>query len=344
VQPKATRPARRTSRLSYPLGRTSIRGVSSLPFEVRPIDERLAFGAVVVGLDPTTLEQPAVATALVDLWIDRGVIVFRELPGGLETQIRLSRVFGEPELHPLRVTDFDRPAEISDIIYDPADGDVYDLGGERRGGFLPWHFDLAYVARINHGGVLRPVKLPSRGGETGFIDRIAVYESLPTPLRERIHGLSVRYRFDIDASHMRYGKPPRLSMLRTSSRAAVVMRQIERYPAVVHPLVYEQPQTGRRVLNFSPWFALGVEGVPDDEGDALLHELARHCLDESGAYCHRWSPGDMLLWDNWRMLHSATGVPPDERRHMQRTTIAGDYGRGRLADGAGPAPDRPIQV
>ncbi len=37
----------------------------------------------------------------------------------------------------------------------------------------------------------------------------------------------------------------------------------------------------------------------------------------------------MVLWDNWRMLHSARGIAPTDRRRMQRTTIAGDYALGR---------------
>jgi taurine dioxygenase len=37
----------------------------------------------------------------------------------------------------------------------------------------------------------------------------------------------------------------------------------------------------------------------------------------------------MVLWDNWRMLHCAQGVPPGEERRMRRTTIAGDYALGR---------------
>jgi taurine dioxygenase len=313
-------------------------------YDVRPLADGLPFGSVVSRLDPATLEDPTVARSLRELWIERGVVLFQGLPGGLATHVRLSRVFGEPELHPLRVTGFERPPEISDIRYDPADGDVYELDGEERGGFLPWHFDLVYVARINHGGILRPLALPSRGGETGFIDQITAYDALPASLKKRIDGLSVVYRFDIDAGRMRYGKPPGLTMLRMSSRAAVVMEQIERYPAVLHPLVYEQPETGRKVLNFSPWFALGIDGMAPDEGDVLLCEVTRHCIDEGRAYFHRWSMDDMVLWDNWRMLHCATGVPRGESRHMQRTTIAGDYGMGRLLAGASAPSGAPIEV
>jgi taurine dioxygenase len=43
-----------------------------------------------------------------------------------------------------------------------------------------------------------------------------------------------------------------------------------------------------------------------------------------------WQPEDMLLWDNWRILRQAMGVAPDYLRIMQRTTIMGDYGLGRV--------------
>jgi taurine dioxygenase len=95
-------------------------------------------------------------------------------------------------------------------------------------------------------------------------------------------------------------------------------------------MVYIQEQTGRPVLNLSPWFAEGIEGMETEEGDALLHEVVQHCISSDQAYFHQWQPDDMVLWDNWRMLHCATGIPPDGSRHMQRTTIAGDYALGRL--------------
>ncbi|MGB8365091.1 MAG: TauD/TfdA family dioxygenase [Rhizomicrobium sp.] len=42
---------------------------------------------------------------------------------------------------------------------------------------------------------------------------------------------------------------------------------------------------------------------------------------------------DMLIWDNWRMLHSVTGMDPKYGRRMQRTTIKGDYGLGYFENG-----------
>jgi taurine dioxygenase len=298
-------------------------------FNVNPLPGRGEFGAVVTGLSPDSISDATTRKALYDLWIDKGVIVFKDMTA-LETQIQLSEIFGEPEIHPLLVG-VDRPREhkvIADIEFAREDGDLYEVGGEVRGGYLPWHFDLAYVDRINHGGILRPDVLPKRGGETGFIDRIAAYATMPSKLKERIEGLSVVYRFSIDSSKMKFGERPDKCL-----RISRVGRMAEAHPSVqnrvIHPLVYTQAETGRKVLNVSPWFAEGIEGMENPEGDALLEEVVRYAIQPKLAYYHHWQPNDMVLWDNWRMLHCACGIPPGEERRMRRTTIAGDYALGR---------------
>jgi taurine dioxygenase len=47
-------------------------------------------------------------------------------------------------------------------------------------------------------------------------------------------------------------------------------------------------------------------------------------------YIHTWKPNDMVIWDNWRFLHSASGHSPQHLRVVHRTTVEGDYGLGRL--------------
>ena len=100
----------------------------------------------------------------------------------------------------------------------------------------------------------------------------------------------------------------------------------------IHPLVYTQAETGRKVLNISPWHAVGIEGMENAEGDALLREVIDYSIKPERAYFHKWEPDDMVLWDNWRMMHCATGVPEGEQRKMGRTTIAGDYALGRYEE------------
>src|SRR5665213_2938808 len=128
--------------------------IAMVGFTAGPLPRQKDFGAVVTGLTPDALDDRATRKALYDLWIDKGVIVFKGLTG-LDTQLKLSAIFGEPEEHPLlRGVDQKRTHHvIADVEYDPADGDLYDIKGELIGGYLPWHFDSAYNAEINHGGV-----------------------------------------------------------------------------------------------------------------------------------------------------------------------------------------------
>ena len=40
----------------------------------------------------------------------------------------------------------------------------------------------------------------------------------------------------------------------------------------------------------------------------------------------------MVLWDNWRAMHCATGTAPGVKRVIHRTTIMGDATLGRVID------------
>jgi len=286
---------------------------------------------VVTGLAPGAIDDPEVRQALFDLWIDKGLVVFRGIEGGVDTQVRLSEIYGEPEVHPMMEgTDIrTEHRALAPIEFDPAkDGNIYEIEGKVLGGFLPWHFDGAYVDRINHGGILRPDKLPGRGGDTGFLDQIAAWELLPEDLRRRIDGQNVIYAYQPDLTKAKFG--PRADRLVQMSE---LFRTGMDHPSVqvraIHPAVYEQPGTGKKILHISPWFAEGIEGMENPEGDALLREVVGHILRPELMYFHKWQPGDMVLWDNWRMLHCSAGVPPEETRIMRRTTIVGDYGLGR---------------
>jgi taurine dioxygenase len=290
----------------------------------------LPFGALVEQLDAAELDALTVREGLRAAWIDRGVLVVRGLPSDQATHVRLAACFGEVEVHPYRVTKTGLLPQVIDIVASDAEGDIYEVAGEQRIGWLPWHFDLCYSDRINHGGILRAVNLPGDGGETGFIDQIEAYAALSTNLQRRIEGLNVIYEMEFDASCMKVGRTPGLRLLRMQENTRRFTGLAHDLPRAIHPLVYRQQATGRPVLHLSPWFAWGIEGMGLDEGRALLDEVIAQSTHSRLAYFHRWEAGDYVVWDNWRMMHCATGIPSGEKRHLQRTAIAGDYGQGRM--------------
>ena len=93
-----------------------------------------------------------------------------------------------------------------------------------------------------------------------------------------------------------------------------------------HPLVRTNPTNGRRSL-FLGAHASHIEGLPIDEGRALLATLLDHVTQPQFCYRHEWTEGDLVIWDNRCVLHRAT--PYDTTRYkrlMQRTTVSGDPG------------------
>lgn len=295
-------------------------------------------GLEVEGLDLSRPLDAGTREALWQLFIEAGVLVFRGAGTTPEAHIELSRAFGELELHSNREAWVEGCPELIDISYrppsDPLFTDlqpVYDVGGVHLAGWLAWHTDQCFVPRLSRGGVLRAIQVPEHHGRTGFLDKIRLHDTLDDDLRTRIDGLRVVYRFEPRMDRNPYGVPSDVRLLRSSAGMDSIVDRLERdFPPVSHPLVLTQRETGRRVLNFSPCYAIGIEGMPDDEAHGLLTALAEHCTSADHAYVHEWQVHDLVAWDNWRMLHNAEGCLETETRLMHRTSLAGSDGHGAV--------------
>ncbi|SCW60592.1 taurine dioxygenase [Sphingobium faniae] len=297
------------------------------------------FGAEIMGIDLSRPLDDATAAAIRDIWVEAGLILIRDPQADDEAQMRLSRVFGEME--PAATADMNDPANqyMMTLKYDPADEKPrfqtnYNFGGHDRAGYIPWHWDQSFMPTIVRGAVLRMEQPASKLGQTGFIDAIEAYERLSPEMQDRIDGLEVVYHFITDFLQCRFGVPADLKALPRETKSGGAKYE---FPPVVHPMVITQRETGRKALKISPLQAQYLLGMDRTESDALLLELGTHLTDESHAYFHDWQKNDMLVWDNWRMIHHAQGVPLDVARSARRTTIMGDYAVGRYLD---PALDR----
>ena len=298
----------------------------------RPLTAR--FGAEVIGVDLSRPLDDATAEKVRNIWIDAGLLLFRGRDNGDEAQMRLSRLFGEME--PAATAELNDPNNqfMMTLAYDPDDTaprfqQHYNVDGIDRAGWLGWHWDQSFMPTIVRGAVLRMDVPSAEMGETGFIDAIEAYDRLPPALRERIENLEVVYEFNADFVSGQFGFPKDIKAL---PRERPSKESSFDFPPVVHPMVIIQVETGRKVLKLSPMHARYILGMDKGESDLLLAEVADHLVDSNFAYFHRWEANDMVVWDNWRIIHSANGVPLHCRRRARRTTIAGDYKVGRYLD------------
>jgi taurine dioxygenase len=162
---------------------------------------------------------------------------------------------------------------------------------------------------------------------TGFADGIGLYRSLSPELRGMIEGLNIIYTLDLRYSEMRFGKPETFKLVRSTDGHTQMAEYAKTLPRAIHPAVWTR-KSGEKVLHVSPWMAVGIERHENSDGEHLLETVCQEILAKVQPYFHRWQPSDMLIWDNWRMLHCVSGHDPRQARRMQRTTIKGDYGLG----------------
>ena len=302
-----------------------------MSFDTRPLDNGV--GVEILGLDLCAPIDAALARNLYDAWLDAGILLFRGFGTSPERHLALSRCFGELDIHPVESIRLEGCPEIISLRA-RGDGEpiVHYFGDEEIVGRIPWHTDMIYTTSPCRGALLRMVEKSPLLGQTGWIDTAAAYDALSEEMKQRIDGLEARFEFVIDICEMRFGRPERLR------HGTMGSRDYGTLPPVVHPLVWEHPESGRKALMLSPVHLIEVMGMDRDQGDPLLEQLVTHVTDDRFRYVHQWEVDDMVLWDNWRTMHMAFGTPTGCDREVQRTSIRGDYEMGRLLEASALTP------
>jgi taurine dioxygenase len=303
---------------------------------VRPLSDDLPFGARITGVTLGNAKDADLRAQINEVFTTRGMIVFEGMEPSNAMQMALSSVFGEPQVYAL--TDVVESSDRVDKgVVEFEYGEVFEVDGEELVSWLPWHFDACYTDKLNRGGILRAITIPPEGGLTGFADGIQLYRDIDPGLRDRFENLSIVYHTHLMFLNMRFGLPKSIKPVMIRPLMTEMLAATKDAPRAVHPAIWTRPN-GEKVLHVAPWQAAGIDGMLTPEGDALFAELIAEIYAKMTPYRHKWSPTDMVIWDNWRFLHSVGGNPPQYERRMQRTTIAGDYGLGRMEIAGSAAP------
>lgn len=253
------------------------------------------------------LRDDSVPGQLLGLLEVRGVLVFPGLDLDDARQVALARRLGEPVVR-------DTPG------YRGEHPEIFRVSLDRRinssvymKATFDWHIDGTT------GGIPFPPKaslltaraLPAGGGRTHFASTYGAYERLTDEEKARfadlkvLHAVEASYRRAVDAD------PPE-----------DVLAQLRADQNQLQPLVWTH-RDGRRslVIGSQAWY---VEGMPRDEGVALLRELERRATEPPYVYTHEWRVGDLVIWDNRGLMHRAEPYDEDSGREMHRVTLVGD--------------------
>src|SRR5262249_1123735 len=145
-----------------------------------------------------------------------------------------------------------------------------------------------------------------------FANQYAAYDGLSDAMKARIAPL---------AGIHHYGNRQDQDEASRTAASLLSAEQKAKMPVITHPLVRVHPITGRKALYAVSGSSFGIVGMPDDEAVDPLDELAAHAPQPRYRYSHKYEVGDVIVWDNASLLHSATLIDPDDPRTLWRITI-----------------------
>ena len=281
--------------------------------EIRRLGEQI--GAEVTGVDVRKLDDTGF-DRIYRAWLDYNVVCVRGQTLTENEFLAYSKRFGPLQAHPSKNTrhpDFEEITLLGANKFD-ADGKLNKTIYGR--GSIAFHTDGAYNPEPFKATQLYALAIPSRGGDTLFASAYAAYEALPQRLKERLKGRYGVYVYG--------GRRPPSPLLSAEDHA-------KKIPAF-HALFRTHPETGRTSLYFDPVKILRIDGLEKEESDAIIDELTASMVQPGADYTHKWSKGDIVIWDNRCSFHKATGdYPPEEDRIHWRVSI-------------NPHPVRPLQA
>ena len=276
--------------------------------EVKISPNATGFGAAITGLD---LSRPLPGDTLATVkqaFARHGVLWFPGQPLDHDQLEAFTLQFGpfgwDPYVAPLA----DRP-HILEVRREP-DERTSPFGGS-------WHSDWSFQETPPSATILHAKVVPPMGGDTLYADGVAAYDALTpafqallAPLRS-IHSAARPY----GTKGFYAGEEGRKGM--------TILPSAEAEKTFAHPLV-RTLLDGRKSLFVNAVYTIGIEGMSEAEGAAILGFLFKHMTEERFIYRHVWSADMLTMWDNRRAIHNATGGYDGHLRLMHRTTVAGE--------------------
>ncbi len=264
--------------------------------EFRPLSP--AVGAEVIGLDLARPIGEREAAALRDAYRRHLLLLVRGAAPTTAQQTAFAEIFGRVTLREKNTTR--NAEENAQHVSNVRDDGLFGKGD------LDFHLDQLFQPEPLAALILTALDLPGTGGDTLFVNSLAAVEKMPEHLRARIAGLRCLNAYTFAGSLAKDWN------VKDAASAGMVQE---------HPMLWNDPDSGRQALWVNKLTTLHVVGLDAEESKALIAEVRSYLYDESITYRHRWQVGDMLLWDNRRLQHARTPFDESKPRTLRRTPI-----------------------
>ncbi len=222
--------------------------------------------------------------------------------------VAFARRFGPPQPHV--IDQFHHPDDPNILILSNVKKDGKPTGLQDAGSYF--HTDYSYLQVPARATTLYSLVVPKAGGDTKFANQQAAYDDLPEAMKRRIEPLYAIHH---------YGNRHDTDEASRTAASPLTDDQKARMPLITHRIARTHPVTGRKSLYAVSGSSFGIVGMPEDEARDLLDELAAHSTQAKYQMRFKYGVGDVVVWDNASLLHSATLIDPDDARTLWRVTL-----------------------
>ena len=260
--------------------------------------------------------NPADVAALRSALVEHEVLVVPGQDLSPEAQAGFSHLLGDYSPVPF-VQPVPGHPEVIKVVKEATEPEAFNFGGV-------WHSDFSFLDVPPAFTVLHALDVPDVGGDTVWASMTAAHDQLPEEMRQQFEEITCVHSASASYSPAQQKLHSGLSGMdiRTSESAEETRE---------HPLLCTHPETRKRSLFFNGTYVRGLRGPGvggESDSDAQaehhllkwLHEFTTHVR---FTVRHRWSDGDVVLWDNRSTQHVALNDYSGQRRELHRTTVAG---------------------
>jgi taurine dioxygenase len=237
-----------------------------------------------------------------------GVVFLPNQELSVQQQVELSQRFGPAAESPFIEPSPDHP-EVIKVLKEASDGKAFNFGGA-------WHSDFSFLATPPSFTILFALDIPPYGGDTLWSCMATAYATLSDHQKEQFAG--------IHAVHTaRDAYSPKMQPIHSGLSSMNIVCDDTANEAEIHPLITTHPETGKKILFYNRAYVRDLVGVSDEEKLHLMEWLHLHTTDAKFSVRHKWTVGDLAIWDNRSTQHYALNDYAGFRRELHRTTVAG---------------------
>lgn len=250
--------------------------------------------------DKSALLSGVHAGAIRQLLEQRGVLVFPQINFSEDEQVAFTETLGT-------LATEQQGEQVYNVTLDTT---VNKQADYLKGSFY-WHLDGTMNQVPILASLLSSRVLPrGGGGDTEFCNTYAAYDDLSDGDKQQLAGLRAMHSA---WNTLRYYNPePDIAALQ--QMMAIGQREL--------PLVWTH-RSGRKSLIVG-CTASDVIGMDYRAGTELLVRLRDWATQPQFVYRHKWSVGDLIMWDNTGTLHRVRPYDPESGRRLTRTKLAGE--------------------